>query len=71
MKINSNITAYITNNALLSNEKLFAKSTEKLSTGFKINRAGDDPTGYAISGRMREQIKTLEKCDINATTGKS
>ncbi|MCR4892687.1 MAG: flagellin, partial [Lachnospiraceae bacterium] len=47
MKINNNITAYITNNSLLKSEKMFANSTAKLSSGFKINKAGDDPTGYA------------------------
>ena len=71
MRINSNITAYYTNNALLQNETMFSNSTKKLSSGFKINTAGDDPTGYAISGRMRAQIKALDKSEVNATSGKS
>ncbi|MCR5627187.1 MAG: hypothetical protein K6F99_07705 [Lachnospiraceae bacterium] len=71
MKINSNITAYLTNNALRNNETAFALSTNRLSSGFKINKAGDDPTGYAITGRMRAQLDALDKCDINGTTGVS
>ncbi|MCR5526721.1 MAG: hypothetical protein K6F39_04990 [Lachnospiraceae bacterium] len=71
MRINSNITAYITNNALHNNENMFSASSRKLSSGFKINVAGDDPTGYAISGRMRQLIGALDRCDTNATNGKS
>ncbi len=71
MHINSNLTAIITNNALLRNESAFSLSTGKLSSGYKINTAGDDPTGYAISGRMRQQLAALERADVNATTGKS
>lgn len=71
MKINSNITAYLTNNALHTNENAFTLSTQRLSSGFKINSAGDDPTGYAISGRMRAMLDALDKCDVNATNGVS
>lgn len=71
MRINSNVTAYVTNNALKINEDMFSASSRKLSSGFKINVAGDDPTGYAISGRMRQLIEALDKCDTNATKGKS
>ena len=71
MQINSNITALVTNNALLRNESAFSLSTGKLSSGYKINTAGDDPTGYAISGRMRMQLEALKRADTNATTGKS
>ena len=71
MKINSNITAYLTNNALHVNENSFTLSTQRLSSGFKINAAGDDPTGYAISSRMRAMLDALDKCDVNATNGVS
>ena len=71
MKINSNITAYITNNALKINERDYSKSNRKLSSGYKINVAGDDPTGYAVSGRMRKMIRALERCDTNAVNGQS
>ena len=71
MRINSNLTALVTYNCLNINEKMFAKSNNKLASGFKINVAGDDPAGYAISGRMRRQLDDLERCKTNATTGKS
>lgn len=71
MQINSNITAYITNNALKVNERNFSKSNRKLSSGYKINVAGDDPTGFAVSGRMKKMIRALERCDMNAVNGQS
>ena len=71
MKINSNITAYITNNALKVNERNYSNSNRKLSSGYKINVAGDDPTGYAVSGRMKKMIRALERCSTNAVNGQS
>ena len=71
MKINSNITAYTTNNAYLINERRLSGSSSKLSSGFKINKAGDDPANYAIGSRMRSQIQSLDKIRTNATTGAS
>ncbi len=69
MKINSNITAYTTNNAYLHNERRLSTASERLSSGFKINRAGDDPANYAIGSRMRAQLEALDKVKTNATTG--
>ena len=69
MRINNNVTAYVTNNALLNSENAFTLSTQKLSSGFKINTAGDDPTGYAISGRIKMQLAALDRAKTNATTG--
>ncbi len=71
MKINSNITAYTTNNHYLQNEKRLTNSTAKLSSGFKLNKAGDDPANFAIANRMRMQLKGMEKVKTNATTGAS
>ena len=71
MKINSNITAYLTNNAYLTNEKLYTASTTKLSSGYKLNTAGDDPANFAISSKMRAQLDSLDKVKTNATTGSS
>lgn len=68
MKINSNITAVITNNYLHRSEKSLSKSTERLSSGYKINNASDNPAGYAISSKMRSQLKSLEKASNNADT---
>ena len=45
------------------------KSTEKLSSGYKINRAGDDAAGLAISEKMRGQIRGLNKASTNASDG--
>ena len=69
MKINSNIQAMITNSVLKSNEEKFSKSTEKLSSGYKINHAEDSPAGMAISNRMHAQIKALEKATQNSSNG--
>ena len=71
MKINSNITAYLTNNAYLKNEKLYSASTKRLSSGYKLNKAGDDPANFAISSKMRSQLESLDKVKTNATTGTS
>ncbi|MBO5551434.1 MAG: flagellin FliC3 [Lachnospiraceae bacterium] len=69
MKINSNITAYITNNAYSQNETRLSNSTARLSSGYKLNRAGDDPANFAIAAKMRSMIKGLDKVKTNTTTG--
>ena len=71
MKINSNITAYLTNDAYTTNEKRLTNATTRLSSGFKLNKAGDDPANFAISNKMRSQIDSLDKVTTNATTGTS
>lgn len=48
-----------------------AKSTEKLSSGYRINRAGDDAAGLTISEKMRSQIRGLNKASVNAQDGVS
>ena len=48
-----------------------AKSTEKLSSGYKINRAADDAAGLSISEKMRKQIKGLDRASTNAQDGVS
>lgn len=68
MKINSNSTAVITGNYLTRAEKQLSNSSKRLSSGFKINNASDAPAGYAISSKMRAQIKALEKANDNADT---
>ena len=55
--------------ALGNNNNATSKSLEKLSSGFKINRAGDDAAGLAISEKMRSQIKGLETAQTNANDG--
>jgi len=67
MKINSNIQAMITNNILKRNEGLLSKSSEKLSSGYRINSAKDNPAGMAITNKMNAQIKSLNKANQNAS----
>lgn len=67
MKINRNMSAVITNRQLLRNESKLTASMEKLSSGFKINRSGDNPAGLAISNKMRAQIDALDQATSNAS----
>ena len=71
MKINSNITAYVTNNSYRQNEMGLADATSRLSSGFKLNTSGDDPANFAIAAKMRSMIKGLDKVKTNTTTGLS
>ncbi|PKM75450.1 MAG: hypothetical protein CVU92_01235 [Firmicutes bacterium HGW-Firmicutes-17] len=66
MRINHNITALNTYNKLTANQATTAKSLEKLSSGLKINRAGDNAAGLAISEKMRGQIRGLDQATSNA-----
>lgn len=67
MKINYNVSALVANSALSVNEKKFNVSTEKLSTGYKINHAKDNPSGIAIAKRMNAQIDGLSNANQNAS----
>lgn len=67
MKVNSNIQAMIAGNVLRSNETRQSESTERLSSGYRLNRAKDNPAGMAISNRMRAQIESLNKANQNAS----
>ena len=58
--INTNVAASITANALTKNERAMATAMERLSTGQRINSAGDDAAGLAISSRMTSQINGLD-----------
>ena len=69
MRIQNNIMAMNAHRSLGINNNSTAKSLEKLSSGFKINRAGDDAAGLAISEKMRAQIKGLETAQANANDG--
>ena len=69
MRIQNNIMAMNAHRSLGANNNATAKSLEKLSSGFKINRAGDDAAGLAISEKMRAQIKGLETAQSNANDG--
>ena len=69
MRINHNIAALNTHNQLTNNSNNIQKSLEKLSSGLRINRAGDDAAGLAISEKMRGQIRGLEMASKNAQDG--
>ena len=69
MRINHNISALNTYRQLTVNVMAGSKSLEKLSSGYRINRAGDDAAGLAISEKMRGQIRGLEMASKNAQDG--
>ena len=71
MKVNSNIQALVAQNVLRTNEEKNAASTERLSSGFKINHAKDSPAGMAISNRMNSQILSLNKATQNSKNAKN
>ncbi len=71
MKINYNISAVVANAALTVNEKKFNVSTERLSTGYKVNHAKENPSGIAIAKRMNAQLKGLSQSKDNASTAVS
>ncbi len=69
MVVQHNITAMNSNRMLNVTTSAQAKSTEKLSSGYKINRAADDAAGLAISEKMRRQIRGLTQASANAQDG--
>lgn len=69
MRINQNISAMNTYSRLTSANNAKSKSLEKLSSGLRINRAGDDAAGLAISEKMRGQIGGLKQSVRNAQDG--
>lgn len=69
MIVKHNITAMNSNRMLGLTTASQAKSTEKLSSGYKINRAADDAAGLAISEKMRRQIRGLTQASANAQDG--
>ncbi len=69
MIIQHNMTAANTNRQLGITNSNLAKSTEKLSSGYKINRAGDNAAGLTISEKMRGQIRGLDQASTNAQDG--
>ena len=69
MRINNNISALRANTNLSRVDKRLSQSTERLSSGNKINAAADDAAGFSISRRMRTQIKSLERASRNSADG--
>lgn len=69
MRINQNISAVIVNDQLLRNENTLSESISRLSSGIKFNKAKDNPSGVAISYKMRAQINALTRASKNTTDG--
>ncbi|RDU21896.1 flagellin N-terminal helical domain-containing protein [Anaerosacchariphilus polymeriproducens] len=69
MVVQHNLTAMNANRQLGITTGAQAKSTEKLSSGYRINRAGDDAAGLTISEKMRSQIRGLDQASTNAQDG--
>lgn len=69
MVINHNMSAMYSNRQLGVNNANLQKDMEKLSSGMKINRAGDDASGLAVSEKMRAQIRGLNQASTNASNG--
>ncbi len=71
MRINYNVSAMLSNNALANNDNFLAKSLERLSSGLKINHAKDNPSGLAMAKRMNAQIEGIGVASQNASDGVS
>ena len=71
MRINYNVSAMLSNNALSNNDSLLSKSLERLSSGLKINHAKDNPAGLAMAKRMNAQLEGLKGANQNASDGVS
>ncbi len=69
MVVQHNLKAMNSNRMLNINTKASARSTEKLSSGYRVNRAADDAAGLAISEKMRKQIRGLTQASRNAEDG--
>lgn len=69
MRVNYNVSAMLTNNALANNDNALSASLERLSTGLKINHAKDNPAGLAMAKRMNAQLKGLGTANDNAGDG--
>ena len=71
MVVKNNMSAVSTLNTLNKNSNALSKSLQKVSSGMKINGAADDASGYAISERMRVQIRSLDQANANTQNGSS
>ena len=69
IRINTNVSSINTQRHLAKSTNMFNKSMEKLSSGLRINRAGDDAAGLAISENMKSDIRALDQASRNAADG--
>lgn len=71
MRINYNVSAMLTNNALANNDDMLSQSLQRLSSGLKVNRAKDNPAGLAMAKRMNAQLRGVSAATNNAGNGVS
>lgn len=71
MRINHNVSAQMSNVNLKKTDARLSSSLERLTSGYKINKAADDAAGMAISNKMRAQIRSLNQSSRNAGDGQS
>src|SRR5437763_6947609 len=71
LRINNNVEAFNAHRQLVQTSNNAAKSMERLSSGYRINRAADDAAGLAISEKLRGQIRGLSQAQRNAQDGVS
>jgi flagellin len=71
MRINHNISAQLANVNLKKSDSKLSASLERLSSGYKINKAADDSAGMAITNKMRAQIRSLDQASRNSEDGQS
>ena len=69
MIINHNLSAMFADRSLRTTQTNLTKNMEKLSSGLRINRSGDDPSGLAVSEKLRSQIRGLNQASTNAQNG--
>lgn len=69
MIINHNLSSMFAERSLRTTQTNLTKNMEKLSSGLRINRAGDDPSGLAVSEKLRSQIRGLNQASANALNG--
>lgn len=69
MRINYNVSAMLSNNALANSDDMLAQSLERLSSGLKLNHAKDNPAGLAMAKRMNAQIEGVTIASQNASDG--
>jgi flagellin len=69
MIINHNLSAMFADRSLRTTQTNLGKNLEKLSSGLRINRSGDDPSGLAVSEKLRSQIRGLNQASTNAQNG--
>src|ERR1700745_1479229 len=66
LRINTNVEAFNAHRQLAATSDKLSKAMERLSSGYRINRAADDSAGLAISEKMREQMQAVDKAQRNA-----